>query len=402
MRLPEPITRLLLLLLACVFGLALAEGVARLLFAREFGDVLALDDALLYRPIPGAVKNHHLSAANGGGRVEVRFNSQGFRGPELRPAGAARRVAVYGDSFIDGYFAEQPATFCARLEQHLASAVGGPVEVVNAGVRGYGPDQVALKLEQELPALRPDLVIVAFYAGNDFGDVVRNQLFAFDSSGALVRRASRPGTRYVEEFQSAQRGPYLLRALARVRDARQRRAAPVGLDADSLAADQVERWLADAAREWRESTGQGTGQAAIFHDGEDVDVAIAPASETARHKVRLTAAVLRQLEQVVAASGARLAYMVIPPPGDLIPGYDVYHVDARRFPGYSPEHLHHAALGVLHPGGVPVLDLYPPFIAHGAGPLFLHADDMHWSPAGQDLAARVVADSLAARGLPGR
>ena len=94
--------------------------------------------------------------------------------------------------------------------------------------------------------------------------------------------------------------------------------------------------------------------------------------------------------------------MVIPPPGDLIPGYDVYHVDANRFPGYSPEHLHEAALGVLRADGVPVLDLYPPFIAHEAGSLFLRGDDMHWSPAGQDLAARVVADSVAARGLLGR
>jgi hypothetical protein len=187
-----------------------------------------------------------------------------------------------------------------------------------------------------------------------------------------------------------------------VRDAQRRGAAPTGLDADSLAADQVERWLEDAAREWRESTGQGTGQAAIFHDGEDVDIAIDPASETARHKVRLTAAVLRRLEQVVATSGAKLAYMVIPPPGDLIPHYDVYHVDARRFPGYDPEHLHRAALDVLRPGGVPVLDLYPPFITHGARSLFLRADDMHWSPAGQDVAARVAADSIAARGLLGR
>ena len=402
MRLREWMSRILLLLLSAALGVGLAEGAARVLFAREFGDVLELDGKLLYRPVPGAVKYHHLSSANGDRRVEVRYNAQGFRGPALRPAGSARRVAVYGDSFIDAYFAEEPATFCARLEHQLAERLGEPVEVVNAGVRGYGPDQVALKLEQELPALRPELVIVAFYAGNDFGDVVRNQLFAFDSSGALVRRASRPGTRYVEEFQSAQRGPYLLRALARVRDARRRGDAPAGLDADSLAADQVERWLDDAAREWRESTGQGTGQAAIFHDGEDVDIAIDPASETARHKVRLTAAVLRHLEQVVAASGAKLAYMVIPPPGDLIPRYDVYHVDARRFPGYDPEHLHHAALDVLHPGGVPVLDLYPPFIAHGAGPLFLRADDMHWSPAGQDLAARVAADSIAARALLGR
>ena len=31
--------------------------------------------------------------------------------------------------------------------------------------------------------------------------------------------------------------------------------------------------------------------------------------------------------------------------------------------------------------------------------LYLRTDDMHWSPAGQDLAARIVADTVATRGL---
>lgn len=399
MRLPEWTTRIALLLLSAVVGIGLAEAAARVLFAREFGDVLALDDTLLYRPVPGAVKYHHLSAANGDRRIEVRYNEQGFRGDPLRPAGSATRVVVYGDSFIDGYFADDSATFCRRLEHHLGAALGRPVEVVNAGVRGYGPDQVALKLAQDLPMLRPELVVVAFYAGNDFGDVVRNQLFAFDSSGALVRRASRPGARYVAEFQSTQRGPFLLRALARVRDRQSHPGTLDGPNAEVLAASQVRGWLADAEREWRESTGRGTGEAAIFHDGEDVDIAIAPESVTARHKVRLTAAVLRHLEEVVVASGARLAYVLIPPPGDLIPGYDVYHVDPGAFPGYDPAHLHRAALEVLRPGGTPVVDLYGAFAAQEPASLYLHADDMHWSPQGQELAARVVADSVAALGL---
>jgi len=399
MRLPEPVARLLLLLLACAVGLALAEAAARVLFAREFGDVLALDDTLLYRPIPGAVKNHHLSPANGGATVEVRFNSEGFRGPELRPAGSAPRVAVYGDSFIDGYFSAQPETFCARLEHRLASALGAPVEVVNAGVRGYGPDQILLKLQQELPRLHPDLVVVAFYAGNDFGDVVRDQLFGLDSTGALVRRTARPADRYVQEFQSAQRGPFLLRAVARIRDARARAAPPAGIGADSLNTLQVRRWLADAEREYRASVGAGDGQAAIFHDGEDADIAIDPSSATARYKVRITAAVLRRLEAEVRANGARLLYVLIPPPGDLIPDFDVYHIDPRVFPGYAPQHLHEAALAVLKPGGTPVVDLYGPFAAGGAASLYLHADDMHWSSKGQDLAARLVADTVRTRGL---
>ena len=399
MRLPEWASRLLLVLVSIALGLLVAEGAARVLFAHEFGDVLALDTTLLYRPIPGAVKNHHLSPANGGGVVEVRFNSRGFRGPELRPTGAARRVAVYGDSFIDGYFAREPETFCARLEQRLTESLATSVEVVNAGVRGYGPDQVALKLEQELPWLRPALVVVAFYAGNDFGDVVRDQLFTLDAEGTLVRRAARPAARYVEEFQSAQRGPFLLRAFRRVRDVRQRKEESAATDADEANRRQVRGWLEDAERERRASQGQGTGQAAIFHDGEDVDIAIHPQGETARYKVRLTAAVLRHLEGIVRANGARLLYVLVPPPGDLIPRFDVYHVDRQAFPGYSPEHLHEAALDVLRPGGAPIVDLYAPFTVHDPASLYLHGDDMHWSPAGQDLAARVTADSVRALGL---
>ncbi|MFL5521280.1 MAG: hypothetical protein ACJ8B6_10110, partial [Gemmatimonadales bacterium] len=96
MRLPEWIKRLLLLLLSAVLGIGLAELAARVLFAREFGDVLALDDTLLYRPIPNAVKYHHLSTANGDRRIEIRYNEQGFRGPALRPVGSVPRLVVYG------------------------------------------------------------------------------------------------------------------------------------------------------------------------------------------------------------------------------------------------------------------------------------------------------------------
>ena len=42
------------------------------------------------------------------------------------------------------------------------------------------------------------------------------------------------------------------------------------------------------------------------------------------------------------------------------------------------------------------------FATHGPAPLYLHADDMHWSPEGQDLAARVVAETVQATERPAR
>ena len=60
-------------------------------------------------------------------------------------------------------------TFTTQIQEQLSHRLGRPIDVVNAGVTSYGPDQVSLKMEDELPWLEPDLVIVAIYAGNDYG-----------------------------------------------------------------------------------------------------------------------------------------------------------------------------------------------------------------------------------------
>ena len=76
------------------------------------------------------------NAANGGGAVRVTINDDGFRGPSLRPAGTARRIIVYGDSFIEGEFADDSLTFVRMLERTLS--LRAPTEVINAGVVAYG------------------------------------------------------------------------------------------------------------------------------------------------------------------------------------------------------------------------------------------------------------------------
>ena len=133
---------------------------------------------------------------NGGQTTRWESNSQAFRGPE--PRAADIRVAVYGDSNIMARFSPWDETFTARLEAALVDELrskqtpGSPVrrvEVVNAGVDGYGPDQSYLKMQAELASLRPDLIVLDVFADNDFGDLIRNRLFAV-RDGELIRQDS--------------------------------------------------------------------------------------------------------------------------------------------------------------------------------------------------------------------
>jgi len=90
----------------------------------------------------------------------IRINSLGLRGPELPelPAGG-QRLLVLGDSVTVAFEVPFDQTFTALLEESLTQRLGRPVQVVNAGVRGYGTDQSFLYFRDRGHLLAPDAVI---------------------------------------------------------------------------------------------------------------------------------------------------------------------------------------------------------------------------------------------------
>ena len=95
-------------------------------------------------------------------------NSHGLRGPEHdfeKPAGV-QRVLMLGDSFAWG---TPSATTTSRpqLEKFL-SKNGARVEVLNSAVSGWATDQEYLYLRDEGFRYSPDVVVLMFYAVNDF------------------------------------------------------------------------------------------------------------------------------------------------------------------------------------------------------------------------------------------
>jgi len=90
----------------------------------------------------------------------IHINSQGLRGPEveaLPPDGL--RVLLQGDSVVAAVEVDYEDSFGARLQESLTEEMGVPVQVINAGVRGYGSDQSYLYFKERGHLLRPDLVI---------------------------------------------------------------------------------------------------------------------------------------------------------------------------------------------------------------------------------------------------
>jgi hypothetical protein len=115
------------------------------------------------------------------GVSHVRINSQGLRSREhalAKPAGTVR-IAVLGDSFSEALSVPLEKTFFSVLERELnaCKAFGGrPVEAINFGVSGYGTAQELLTLRHRAWAYSPDIVLLAFFPGND----VRNNSRALE------------------------------------------------------------------------------------------------------------------------------------------------------------------------------------------------------------------------------
>lgn len=97
------------------------------------------------------------------------INSAGFRDREY-PHAKDRdtfRIVVLGDSFTDQLEIPTRQLYHEVLERKLNSTAIRRFEVINLGVAGFGTAQEYLTLKCYGLQYNPDLVILAFYVGND-------------------------------------------------------------------------------------------------------------------------------------------------------------------------------------------------------------------------------------------
>jgi lysophospholipase L1-like esterase len=102
------------------------------------------------------------------------FTEEGTREQNLdRPPVTGPLIVALGDSMTEGYAVGNDETWPAHLERLTGR------RVLNAGVRGYGLDQIVLRAERIVPETKPSTVVLAFIAD----DISRTALPVRDAKG---------------------------------------------------------------------------------------------------------------------------------------------------------------------------------------------------------------------------
>ena len=109
-------------------------------------------------------------------RVSINTSSLGIRYRELSEKNkGVFRIACLGDSFAFGFGVEVKQTYSALLEKDLNSGTTDinkklKYEVINTATVGWGTIDEFNFLKENEAFIKPDLVILLFFVGNDFWD----------------------------------------------------------------------------------------------------------------------------------------------------------------------------------------------------------------------------------------
>lgn len=171
----------ILILLSLGLSLLLAEALLRWV-GHDHPQLYRLDPLVGWRPRPGVTGWYFGEAEN-----YIAINREGYRDvdhPLVKPQGTYR-ILLLGDSMSEGVEVAFQDLYWKRLESILPqcrSFSGRHIEVISFAVNGYSTAQEYLTLRERGLKYRPDLVLLAFFTGNDFTDNVQ----------ALGRHRDRP------------------------------------------------------------------------------------------------------------------------------------------------------------------------------------------------------------------
>ncbi len=394
--LPRPLAGLLRLALIVVLGLAATEIALRL--ARPFSPALRhlLYEASLpaaFAPIttlPELMATTTLGWAPLEERDGYVLSSRSLPTPEYarQKAPGTLRILVLGDSFTFGRY-PMSRHWTTLVADDLEQRTGTPVELIRFGVPGTGPPFQLRLFEIEGLALSPDVVVSAFFVGNDF----------FDELGGAFARG--PMDRVALALRTRSLAWRFAGNVGQLTTALEPGATPPLVRTASTPADGVQGGCEGAAfaRDFDDAAPSFTP--AAYAEIEATRLSLCDPRATHRFQTRLARVLetIDALDETVRQSGARLAVVLIP---------DEFQVD----PAVLAVAATHAGLRIsdddlerpqrelgraLDARGIPVVDLLPASRrAAPAGPLY-RPRDTHWNAAGHRLAASEVANFLVER-----
>lgn len=353
--------------------------------------------------------------------AEVHINARGLRDREIGYDNPdhAFRVLSLADSFGEALQVELEATYHKQLETRLAQTLAQPVEVINAGVGGWGTDQQAIFYAAEGFRYQPDVVLLAFFVRND---VVNNY--------KPLELARNGGSQQKQFFELRPDGTLLLPTPAESDLNDDTESGDAAADSEDVAETTDESaepsllWLADLLWEysalyrfllphirdmpnmvqWLGPSGilSGEGVVRANHPATPIPFFVYqnPPDDQFEAAWQLTEAIIRRLRDEVAQRGSTLAVVLVSAPEQLDPA--AWETMLSRHPTMQQGDwnlaLPNQRLGpFLEREGIPYLDLLPVFREAAAQPQaeplhFQH--DQHWTTAGHQVAAAAIEQFL--------
>lgn len=364
--------------------------------------------------------------------AEVWINARGLRDREIgydNPEQAFRILSL-ADSFGEALQVNLEDTYHKQLERRLVDSLGRPVEVLNAGVGGWGTDQQAIFYVAEGFRYDPEIVLLAFFVRNDavnnYGplEIARNggsqqkSFFSLSSSGQLIvpSLAQNPDQPAQTE-DSGQLSPesgYLPGSDPALTS----QGPPLLAVADQLwRLSALYRFMAPYLRDipgvvqQLGPSGILGGEAVIRANHPVTPIPFfvyqSPPDERFQAAWALTEAILARLRDEVESRGGRLVVILAPAPEQVYPTRwerTLAANPAMQTLSWDLDAPNRRLVDFLASEGIPYLDLLPVF-RQAAGqadtpPLYFR-HDQHWTAAGHRLAAETIHDFLLHKDLTG-
>jgi lysophospholipase L1-like esterase len=377
-RLSPRLLNLILLMFGTAVGLLLSEALVRRFVPQERALSTLLRGLYIPHPRIGYVlkPGFHRHVETSKFDVELDISALGLRERPVPPKQThVRRILALGDSFTFGIHAGPPeSTYVKKLELAVQRSTSRQIEIINAGVEGYGTEQAFLLLQELAPKLQPDAVLCSFYLGNDFTDnsgrtrmSVVNGYLMLEASAEPYREYARPLHRRIRLALHTHSQLYLLLKRVFIKQAT--------LDNAVAGVNQAPRQIPSY----------------LAYDAGFADSMRRQSSEVMLEATVKTRATLHEMASWCEERDIALLMFAIPgrqqvDAGDRMQWLEHFGLEEEYFDFRLPN----AKLRQLaEEARLPLVDLTEVFAARTAAGEELHVhNDNHWNARGHDLAAR--------------
>ncbi|OGW56330.1 MAG: hypothetical protein A2Y81_03125 [Nitrospirae bacterium RBG_13_43_8] len=330
---------------------------------------------------------------SGAHTIYWKTNKDCFRGNDLKE-NPEIRIIVYGDSSIEARFSKMENTYVHKLEKYLSATGMEDIEVINAGVVGFGPDQSLIRFVKEADIYRPDIVIFSITTHNDFGDIIRNRLFELGTDGNLIdtghKRTMDPLLKERGDFIDFVSSLHMMKVARRVKGY-----ASKGDGAGSKENDPADRLIQEYysvdEQEYSVYKQSMPRYFSIFGDHYDLDLALSPDAESSQTKIKLMEGIIRRAKNVADKREIKFVVLIQPSVIDLTENFAFSYKHLERYPGYRRTNLTDPVKRICVSAGIDFVNLFDVFSRNSPEDLFFKGKNDHWNDQGQDIAAKETA-----------